>query len=178
MWWYQATKTTELITDWIYMNVRKDYIFRILEANNLETVHARLFIVTRNFGIYKLTIAIRCISNILWNIGNIPTKPNRTFFMKLAATQETSIYVWFLNKSDTQHLFSLTQIYSIWSRKSWSSLWIKVEHIISASFSEFFSFMTLTNFLTIFIVLISCWMSFVPVWITRTFGFFRMAVFT
>ena len=83
------------------MNVRKVYIFRILEASNLETVHARLFIVTRNFGIYKLTIAIRCISNILWNIGNIPTKPNLTFFMKLAATQETSIYVWFLNKSKT-----------------------------------------------------------------------------
>ena len=121
------------------------------------------------YQIYCGTLAIFLPSQIL---------PFSWSWLQLRKPPSMSDFSTNLKPLDTQHLFSLTQIYSIWSRKSWSSLWIKVENIISDSFSEFFSFMTLTNFLTIFIVLISCWMSFVPVWITRTFGFFRMAVFT
>ena len=46
MWWYHSTKTIELITYWIYINVRKDYTFWILQVNSLQIDQVRHFMLT------------------------------------------------------------------------------------------------------------------------------------
>ena len=112
-----------IITNLVHVNVRKNYIFRILEASSLYAVQARHFIVTKMFGIYKITITIRCNSNIFDNIGNISNKQNRTLFiqMKFSAFEQASVYVWVLSQFITFRLgvfIKFTVDSTIWSRES------------------------------------------------------------